>query len=80
MPFWQGCIISNLFLISNGVFRTITSASTSIELERAQAMKCSVSKLFEISATADLRNEIIPILNGTFELTSDDLRLVSDEY
>ena len=45
-------------------------------------MTCSVSKLFEISATSDLQNEIMPneILNGTFELTSDDIRLVSDEY
>ena len=77
MPFWQGCIVSNYLLyISNGTSSTIVSTSTSKQLEQAKSMKCSVSKLFEISATS----EIMPILNGTFELTSDDLRLVSDEY
>ena len=77
MPFWQGCIVSNYLLyISNGTSSTIVSTSTSKQLEQAKSMKCSVSKLFEISATS----EIMPILNGTFELTSDDIRSVSDEY
>ena len=66
--------------ISNGIFSTIASLSTSIQLEHAQSMKCSVSKSFEISTSSDLQNEIKPILNGTFEITSDDIRLVSDEY
>ena len=65
--------------ISNGIFSIISGASTSIQLEQAQSMKCSVSKSFEISTTSYLQNEIKPILNGTFELTSDDIRLVSDE-
>ena len=50
---------------------------TSIQLETAQSMKCLVSKSFESSASSDLQNDII--LNGTFELTSDDIRLVSNE-
>ena len=66
--------------IYNCIFSTIASLSTSIQLEQAQSMKCSVSKSFEISTTSYLQNEIKPILNGTFELTSDDIRLVSDDY
>ena len=67
-------------VFSYGIFSTIASTTTSIQLEQARSMTCSVSKLFEISATSDLQSEIMPILNGTFELTSDDIRLVSDEY
>ena len=78
MSFWQGCILL-LFFISDGIFRTIASLSTSIQLEQTKSMKCSVSKSFQISAFSDLQNEIKPILNGTFEITSDDIRLVSDE-
>ena len=65
--------------ISNGIFSIISGASTSIQLEQAQSMKCSVSKSFETSASSDLQNEIMPILNGTFELTADDIRLISNE-
>ena len=54
-----------------------TVTTTSIQLETAQSMKCLVSKSFESSASSDLQNDII--LNGTFELTSDDIRLVSNE-
>ena len=79
MSFWQGCILL-LFFISDGIFRTIASLSTSIQLEQTKSMKCSVSKSFQISAFSDLQNEIKPILNGTFELTADDIRLVSGEY
>ena len=69
-----------LLYIPNGIFSTIASLSTSLQLEQTQSMKCSVSKSFEISTSSDLQNEMKPILNGTFELTSDDIRLVSDEY
>ena len=80
MPFWQGCIVSNYLLyISNGTSSTIVSTSTSKQLEQAKSMKCSVSKLFEISATSNLQNEIMPILNGTFELNSDDMRLIPNK-
>ena len=65
--------------ISNGIFSTIASLSTSIQLEQAQTMKCSVRKSFEISSSSNLHNEVKPILNGTFELSPDDIRLVSDE-
>ena len=68
-----------LLYISYGIFRTVASVSTSSKLEQAKSMKCSVSKSFEISTSSDLQNEIKPILNGTFELTSDDIRLVSDD-
>jgi len=54
-----------------------TVTTTSIQLETAQSMKCLVSKSFESSASSDLQNDII--LNGTFELTSDDIRLVLNE-
>ena len=65
--------------ISNGIFSTISGASTSIQLEQAQSMKCFVSKSFETSASSDLQNEMMPILNGTFEFTSDDIRLISNK-
>ena len=78
MPFWQGCIIT-FFSSFNGIFSTIASLSTSIQLEQAQSMKCSVSKSFKISTSSDLQNEVMPTLNETFELTSDDIRSVSDE-
>ena len=67
------------FFISDGIFRTIASLSTSIQLEQAQSMKCSVRKSFEISASSNLQNEVKPILNRTFEFTSDDIRFVSNE-
>ena len=65
--------------ISNGIFSTIASLSTSIQLEQAQSMKCSVRKSFEISTSSNLQNEVKPILNGTFEFTSDDIRFFSNE-
>ena len=68
-----------LVFISNEMFSTIASISTSIQVEHAQSMKCSVSKSFQVSSSSDLQNEIMPILNGTFELTTDDIRLASDE-
>lgn len=68
-----------LVFISNEIFSTIASISTSIQVEHAQSMKCSVSKSFKISTSSDLQNEITPILNGTFDLTSDDIRLISNE-
>ena len=60
-------------------FSNSTATATLIELETAQSMKCLVNKSFETSASSDIQNDIIPILNGTFELTSDDIRLVSNE-
>ena len=45
-----------------------------------RAYQDNVKKSFEISSSSNLQNEEKPILNGTFELTSDDIRLVSDEY
>ena len=64
---------------SNEIFSTIASISTSIQVEHAQSMKCSVSKSFKVSSSSDLQNEMMPLLNGTFELTSDDIRLISDK-
>ena len=65
--------------ICNEILSTIAATSTSIQLEQAQSMKCSVSKSFETSASSDLQNEMMPILNGTFELTADEIRLISNE-
>ena len=60
-------------------FSNSTATATLIQLETAQSMKCLVNKSFETSASSDIQNDIMPILNGTFELTSDDIRLVSNE-
>ena len=68
-----------LFFRFNEIFSTIASISTSIQVEHAQSMKCSVSKSFKVSSSSDLQNEMMPLLNGTFELTSDDIRLISDK-
>ena len=72
-------LYSYLFFKSNEIFSTIASISTSIQVEHAQSMKCSVSKSFKVSSSSDLQNEMMPLLNGTFELTSDDIRLISDK-
>ena len=50
-----------------------------MQLEEAQAMKCYVSNSFETSVSSDLQNDKLPILNGTFELTADDIRLVPNK-
>ena len=72
-------LYSYFFFKSNEIFSTIASISTSIQVEHAQSMKCSVSKSFKVSSSSDLQNEMMPLLNGTFELTSDDIRLISDK-
>ena len=59
-------------------FSNFTTTGTWMQLEAAQSMKCLVSKSFETSAPSELQNDIMPMLNGTFELTSDDIRLVSN--
>ena len=68
-----------LLFLFNEIFSTIANTSATMQLEQTQSMKCSVSKSFQVSTSSDLQNEIMPILNETFELTSDDIRLVSDE-
>ena len=60
-------------------FSNSTATATSIQLETAQSMKCLVSKSFESPASSDSQNDIMTILNGTFELTSNDIRLVANE-
>ena len=43
-------------------------------------MKCSVSNSFEAaSSSSDFDSETMPVLNDTFELTSEDIRLVSKD-
>ena len=68
-----------LLFKSNQIFSTIASISTSIQVEHAQSMKCSVSQSLKLSTSFDLQNDVMPILNETFKLTSDDIRLISDE-
>ena len=56
----------------------ITGTTTSIQLEPAQPMVCSVNKTFQTGASSFIENEVLLPLNDTFELSPEDIRNVSN--
>ena len=52
----------------------------SILLEPAQPMSCSVSDSFEVENKAEINNTSVSTLNATFELSAQDISLVSKNY
>ena len=57
-------------------FRILTD-TISILLEAAQPMSCSVSNSFAAENKAEINNTSISTLNATFELSAQDISLVS---
>ena len=41
-------------------------------------MECTVSDIFETNSTSNLDNKVLTSLNSTFELSSNDISLVSN--
>ena len=48
-----------------------------MQLEPTQPMSCSVSSSFETQNKTEIDNTSVSIINETFELSSDDISLVS---
>ena len=59
-------------------FRYISGTAITLQLEPAQPMDCTVRDIFETNFTSTLDNKVLPSLNGTFELSSKDISLVSN--
>ena len=57
-------------------FRILTD-TMSILLEPAQPMSCSVSNSFKVENKAEINNTSVSTLNATFELSAQDISLVS---
>ena len=57
-------------------FRIVTN-TVSVMMEPAQPMSCSVSKNFESENRAEINNTSVASLNATFELSAQDISLVS---
>ena len=51
--------------------------TASVELEPSQQMSCSVSSNFEAEDEAVINNAAVSPLNATFELSPQDISLVS---
>ena len=51
--------------------------TASVELEPSQKMSCSVSSNFEAEDEAVINNAAVSPLNATFELSTQDISLVS---
>ena len=49
-----------------------------MQLEPSQSMSCSVSNRFEAENNAEIDNTSVSTINGQFELSSEDISLVSD--
>ena len=50
-----------------------------MQLEPTQPMSCSVSSSFETENKTEIDNTSVSIINETFELSPDDISLVSDK-
>ena len=57
-------------------FRILTDTA-SVMMEPAQPMSCSVSNTFEAENKAEINNTSVSSLNATFELSTQDISLVS---
>ena len=57
-------------------FRILTDTA-SVQLEPAQSMSCAVSNSFEAENKAEINNTSVSTLNATFELSAQDISLVS---
>ena len=57
-------------------FRILTDTA-SVMMEPAQPMSCSVSNTFEAENKAEISNTSVSSLNATFELSAQDISLVS---
>ena len=60
-------------------FRILTD-TMSVLLEPAQPMSCSVRDSFEVENKAEINNTSVSTLNATFELSAQDISLVSKNY
>ena len=58
----------------------ILTDTASVQLEPSQPMSCSVSSSFETENKTEIGNMSISKINETFELSSDDISLVSDKF
>ena len=56
----------------------ILTDTASVQLEPTQPMSCSVSSSFETENKTEIGNMSVSKINENFELSSDDIRLVSD--
>ena len=65
----------NVFIQSIN-FRILTD-TVSVMMEPAEPMSCSVSSSFETENRAEINNTSVSSLNATFELSAQDLSLVS---
>ena len=66
----------------NDVFNQLTnfrivSDTISMQLEPTQQMSCSVSNSVEAENNAEIDNSSVSIMNATFELSAQDISLVS---
>ena len=66
----------------NDVFNQLTnfrivSDTISMQLEPTQPMSCSVSNSVEAENNAEIDNTSVSIMNATFELSAQDISLVS---
>ena len=57
----------------------ILTDTASVQLEPTQPMSCSVSSSFETENKTEIGNMSVSKINETFELSSDDISLVSDK-
>ena len=57
----------------------ILTDTASVQLEPSQPMSCSVSNSFETKNKTEIDNTSVSKINETFELSSDDISLVSDK-
>ena len=64
------------FFILSSLFRMLTD-TISVKLEPNQPMSCFVSNSFEAINDISMKDESLASINATFELTSDDISLVS---
>ena len=55
----------------------ILTDTASVQLEPAQPMSCSVGNSFEAENKAEINNTSVSTLNATFELSAQDISLVS---
>ena len=56
----------------------ILTDTASVQLEPTQPMSCSVSSSFKTENKTEIGNMSVSKINENFELSSDDIRLVSD--
>ena len=59
-------------------FRYIPGTASTIQVEPAHPMNCTISDIFEANSTFNLENKVLTSINSTFELSSEDISQVSN--